>query len=436
MYLSHLAVDDFRSYRHAVVEFEPGVSALIGLNGQGKTNLVEAIAYLATFSSHRVAADTALVRAGCDAAVVRAKVHDGDRTSIVEVEILAGRANRARLNRSPVRTRELLGIVHCVVFAPEDLALVKGDPAVRRRFLDELLIQITPRLAGVKSDYERVLRQRGALLKSARNQRRAGRGFDTSSLDIWDEQIADLGSTLIHARAGLVRALRPHVVEAYHRVSHGQSQAHIDLHTSILAGDNSPNQTEKLHDREWIRGELLAALHDQRDKEIERAVTLSGPHRDELMLTLNELPARGYSSHGESWSLALALRLASFELLQAEETTGSPILILDDVFAELDTARRQQLAALVAPVEQVFITAAVPSDIPAELNATRYRVSSSTISGWDEEDREENHSNDGDLGAKEEAQSGRGGAAGYGEDGPGDGGQHDGGLDHGGEADE
>lgn len=382
MYISHLALDTFRSYDHAVVEFGPGANALVGLNGQGKTNLVEAIAYLATFSSHRVAADTALVKAGHNAGVIRAKVQDADRSTMVEVEILAGKANRARLNRSPVKTRELLGIIHCVVFAPEDLTLVKGDPSDRRRFLDDLLIQFTPRLAGVKSDYDRVLRQRSALLKSAYGQQRSGRQPDLSTLDVWDEQVADLGAQLIVARADVVAELQPLVADAYDQVASGQSVASIGIKSSL-----GELELAELQDYDRIRDAMSEALRDNRGREIERGVTLTGPHRDDLMLHLNELPARGYASHGESWSFALALRLASYQLLKArDEADGrtAPILILDDVFAELDNQRQRQLAAMVSDAEQVFVTAAVDSDVPDELEATWYRVHESEVSRSDD----------------------------------------------------
>lgn len=378
MFFSDLALDQFRSYDHQVVQFATGAQALIGLNGQGKTNLVEAIAYLATFSSHRVAADTALVKAGESAAVIRAKVQDGDRSLMLEVEILAGKANRARLNRTPVKTRELLGIVHCVIFAPEDLILVKGDPSDRRRFLDDLLVQFSPRLGGVKTDYDRVLRQRSALLKSAFGQQRAGRSPDLSTLDVWDEQIADLGAQIIVARADMVAELQPLVEAAYDEVASGQSTAAISIKSSL-----GEVPLDELRDLDQMRQRLASALVDNRAREIERGVTSAGPHRDDLVLTLNELPARGYASHGESWSFALALRLASYELLRARNDSDgrtSPILILDDVFAELDASRQRRLAAMVAGAEQVFVTAAVPSDVPEELDAQRYTVANSVVS--------------------------------------------------------
>ncbi|MDO5701680.1 MAG: DNA replication/repair protein RecF [Bowdeniella nasicola] len=377
MFISHLALDNFRSYEHVVVELAGGANAFIGLNGQGKTNLVEAIAYLATFTSHRVAADTALVRAGSDAAVVRAKVSDGERSQVLEVEILAGRANRARLNRAPVRPRELLGIVHCVVFAPEDLALVKGDPSERRRFLDDVIVQFTPRLAGVKSDYDKVVRQRSALLKSALGQRRAGRTPDLGTLDVWDAQVADLGGQLIAARTQLVEELRPYVAQAYHEVSNGQSEAGIAIKSSL-----GEIEERAFTDVSYAQAELARQLAEGREREITRGVTLVGPHRDDLILTLGDLPARHYASHGESWSFALALKLASYELLKERdhrEGHSGPILILDDVFAELDTARRTTLATMVHDADQVFITAAVPEDVPAELKARRYLVHESTV---------------------------------------------------------
>jgi DNA replication and repair protein RecF len=436
--VTDLALNDFRSYRELVLTFDRGVTAFVGRNGQGKTNIVEAIAYLATFSSHRVAADTALVRRGTGGAVVRAKVRAADRDTVLEVEIVSGRANRARLDRHPTRPRDLLGRLAVVVFAPEDLELVRGDPSARRRFLDEVIVQLRPRMAEVRTRYDRVLRQRVALLKSVGAASRAGRSMDLSALDVWDEQLAEAGAQIIAARADLVARLRPHVATAYREVSGydagvdagqdtggvggadgggaaggvpsllgDQGDARIDGRYSlvgaedgpqpdaaVLAGVTGPDTTDPelaarhreafealendLTDVDRNAERLLAALQEARPKEVERGVCLVGPHRDDLALALGTMPARGYASHGESWSYALALRLASWRVLRdaAEETgVGDPVLVLDDVFAELDSRRRKRLATMVAEAEQVFLTAAVDEDVPEELGGARIDVS-------------------------------------------------------------
>ncbi|MFV0426647.1 MAG: DNA replication/repair protein RecF [Beutenbergiaceae bacterium] len=381
MYVSDLALTDFRSYRDVVVTFEPGVTTLVGRNGQGKTNLVESIGYLATFSSHRVAGDTALVRHGADRAVVRAKVISDERPSVLELEIVAGRANRARLNRNPLsRTRDLLGHLRTVLFAPEDLALVKGDPEGRRRFLDDLLMLQSPRMAGVRSDYERLVKQRNALLKTAASARRAGSQGDISTLDVWDAKTAAVGGQLIAARVVLLAQLRPLVQAAYEQVSEGRSEAGLSYRTSIAEREDL--QEQALTNPATVEAALLAAMTSLRTKEIERGVSLVGPHRDDLELTLAQLPAKGYASHGESWSLALALRLACYRILRSEDSWsvgGDPVLILDDVFAELDTRRREQLAKLISDAEQVLITAAVAQDVPASLTGSRFEVMDGAI---------------------------------------------------------
>jgi len=420
VHVSHLALTDFRSYPELDLPLEPGVSAFVGPNGQGKTNLVEAIGYASTLSSHRVAADATLVRAGAARAVVRLKARRADRETLIELEIVPGRANRAQINRSPVRrSRDVLGIVRTVVFAPEDLALVKGDPDGRRRFLDALLVQVSPRLAGVLADYDRVLRQRGALLKSAGPGARrhvrvpagasdGGASADLTTLDVWDAKLAQLGSEIIAARLRLARQLQPHVASAYEQVSDG-GRATLGYRSSLErsseratdddAGwatplDGGPGTTPAgavlPHDGVTpaeLETQLLAALARVRRQELERGVNLVGPHRDDLSLGINDLPAKGYASHGESWSLALALRLACYQLLTHgdDDAIGgwvegsAPILVLDDVFAELDDDRRDRLVHLVADAEQVLVTAAVPHDVPDALAGRRYTVLGGTV---------------------------------------------------------
>jgi DNA replication and repair protein RecF len=395
MYVSHLSLLDFRSYEAADVELEPGPSAFVGRNGQGKTNLVEAIAYVATLGSHRVANDTPLIRAGAQRAVVRTRVVRGDRASTIELEITAGKANRARVNRGqPVRARDVLGILRTVLFAPEDLALVKGDPEGRRRFLDQLVVQLLPRAAGLLQDYERVVRQRSALLKSLRQVRGAGRAPDTSTLEVWDAKAAQLGGQILAMRHAVVAALRPEVAAAYEQVSDANGRAEIEYRSTVPhdGGDTPPSAPD-------LEKAMLAALAEAHQQEVERGASLVGPHRDDLVLELAGLPAKGYASHGESWSFALALRLASYRLLgggtsaaaegaQGAEpvfwdpdqgTDADPVLILDDVFAELDVHRRERLAELVAPARQVLVTAAVPEDVPPGLLGARYEVTPGTV---------------------------------------------------------
>ena len=458
MHLTRLALTDFRSYAGAELSLEPGVSTLLGPNGQGKTNLVEAAAYVATLGSHRVATDAPLVRSGAERAILRAAVTSGDRDSLVEIEINPGRANRARLNRAPVtRPRQVLGVLRTVLFAPEDLALAKGDPEQRRRFLDDLLVASAPRYAGVRADYERVLRQRTALLKSLRGHPgRAGRsgarayahagapreaapggtghngegqdgmsqdaagqdaagqdaagqdaagqdaaGQDAAgqdgtgtgqdraprngrpvlagpaarTLDVWDEHLATAGAELLAARIALTATLRPLVARSYGAVAGaGAVEASISYRQSLrmpgLSGTAEP--AEPTADAARLADGLREALAAARGEELDRGVCLVGPHRDDLELRIGDLPARGYASHGESWSMALALRLSAFEALR--DSGEDPVLLLDDVFAELDTGRRERLAGLVAGAEQVLVTAAVPADVPAALHGARFDV--------------------------------------------------------------
>ncbi|MCO5970208.1 DNA replication/repair protein RecF [Actinoallomurus soli] len=370
MYVAHLALQDFRSYESAEIALDPGISAFLGPNGQGKTNLVEAVGYVALHGSHRVSTDAPLVRHGAQRAIIRAGIVRDERKALIELEINPGRANRARLNRSPVqRPREVLGMLRTVLFAPEDLVLVKGDPGERRRFLDELLTVRAPRFAGVRSDYDRVLKQRNALLKSAAQHRRAPGPEVLSTLDVWDTHLARTGAELLGARLELVAALGPLVAKAYAALAPGGA-ADLEYRASIALPELST-------DRAQLAEALLTGMAVARKNELERGVSLVGPHRDELLLKLGDLPARGYASHGESWSFALALRLASYELLRADG--DDPVLILDDVFAELDTGRRNRLAELVAPAEQVLITAAVPEDVPERLSGATYEVSSGEV---------------------------------------------------------
>jgi DNA replication and repair protein RecF len=376
VYVRHLQVGSFRSWERVDLALGPGPTVFVGRNGEGKTNLVEAVGYLATMSSHRVSADAPLVRHGDSQAVVRAALRREDRELLVEIEINPGRANRVRVNRVPLqRPRELLGLVRTVLFAPEDLALVRGDPTERRRFLDELLVTRTPRLAGVRADYDRVLRQRNALLKTAR----LARGKAMETLDVWDRHLTDLGGQLLDARLRLITDLAPHMARAYADVAgDGATVAALGHASTVpLAGDGSPigaatapptvaELTEAMRER----------VAERRGDELDRGVTLVGPHRDDLVLHLGPAPAKGFASHGESWSLALALKLATFALLRADGE--DPILVLDDVFATLDAERRAALASVARSAEQTLITAAVLDDVPAELRGVRVQVGGGT----------------------------------------------------------
>jgi DNA replication and repair protein RecF len=376
VYVQHLSVADFRSWPRADVAFDPGASILVGSNGQGKTNLLEAIGYLATLGSHRVATDAPLIRTGAAHAVVQAAVVSSGRQLVLEVDITAGKANKARINRSPVpRPRDILGGLRTVLFAPEDLAIVRGDPSERRRFLDDVLVQRTPRLAAVRADYDRVLKQRSALLKTAGAARRSGGTGDLRTLDVWDGHLAEHGAELLAARLELVAALRPYAEASYAQLA--PSSGTLDLRYVSSVEDALAESEASIPEISVLSAVLLAELARVRPQEIERGVTLIGPHRDDLDLSLNEMPLRGYASHGEGWSAALALRLACYDLLSSDG--AEPVLILDDVFAELDTTRRDQLATIASKAEQVLISSAVIGDVPVQLAGARYDVADGQI---------------------------------------------------------
>ncbi|MEU0500320.1 DNA replication/repair protein RecF [Nocardia sp. NPDC005998] len=372
MFIRTLSLRDFRSWEHAELELSPGRTVFLGSNGNGKTNLLEAVGYLATLGSHRVAADAPLIRIGADRARIGATVVNAGRELRVDIELNQGAANRAQINRSPVRRpREILGILQTVLFAPEDLALVRGDPGERRRFLDELCTARLPRLAAVRSDYDRVLRQRSALLKSA--GRHARSKAELSTLDVWDGHLATHAAVLLAQRLRLVHDLYPHLAQAYSSIAPESRPAAIGYRSASLPAEFlDPARAPLPDDTEALEAIMLRELVAARPKELERGVCLVGPHRDDLDLMLGTAPAKGFASHGESWSFALALRLAAFELLRA--TGAEPVLLLDDVFAELDRRRRTALAQVAAGAEQVLITAAVPEDVPAELSAVPLRV--------------------------------------------------------------
>jgi DNA replication and repair protein RecF len=380
VHVARLSLTDYRNYERAELDLGPGATVFVGRNGQGKTNLVEAIGYLSTLGSHRVSGDQALIRAGADAAIVRALLTHGDRELLVELQLNRQGANRAQLNRSPVKTRELPRYAHSVLFAPEDLAIVRGEPSVRRRMLDELLVQRTPRLSGVMADYERVLKQRNSLLKSARARGLAADKLTT--LDIWDERLVDLGAELIDQRVALIDALAAPLAAAYQSIVEAD---HAPRLRPLLSIDGADPEDDAAMDAPApaasgdTRSRFTEALRTLRPKELERGITLVGPHRDDVVLLLNGLPAKGYASHGESWSFALSLRLASAELLRRDSNTGDPVLVLDDVFAELDRLRRARLAAAIGGFEQVLVTAAVLEDVPEPLIARIVHIDAGRI---------------------------------------------------------
>jgi len=384
--VTHLSLSDFRNYETAEVPLVAGPNLFVGSNGQGKTNLVESLGFLSTLGSHRVSTDHALVRQGTDSAIVRARLEHGDRQLLVEAQINRTGANRAQVNRSVVKTRELPRYFSSVLFAPEDLSLIRGEPAGRRRFLDELLVLRTPRLSGVMADYDRVLKQRNTLLKSARSS--GLRETQLGTLEIWDERLVALGSELIEARTRLVSELQPEVTASYVAVAGEDHHATLATQLSLFAGTTDPEfgsgDTVDSLRRETLSADdaaeaFRAALVRLRRSELDRGITLVGPHRDDLVLELNGLPAKGYASHGESWSFALALKLASATLLRGESSTGDPVLMLDDVFAELDESRRARLADAVSDYEQVIITAAVFDDVPVALNGHAVHISKGTV---------------------------------------------------------
>jgi DNA replication and repair protein RecF len=394
VFVTHLSLADFRSYEGVEVPLEAGVTVFTGANGQGKTNLVEAVEFLATLGSHRVASEAPLVRAGAERAIARARVQAGledTRSLLLEIEIIPGRANKASLNRAPLRRpRDLLGALRVVLFSPEDLAIVKGDPGERRRFIDELVTARWPRLAGVRADYDQVLRQRSSLLKtlSGRHGRVAGEGVDVT-LDIWDAQLAALGAELVAARLATLAELAPLLASAYADIAPANNLAAATYKSSAFpAPATEPGETDEpaatvvTMTIAELAAQLEANMRERRGEEIARGLCLVGPHRDDITLTLGDLPTKGYASHGEAWSMALALRLAGFALLRADGV--EPVLILDDVFAELDETRRARLAELIAGAEQVLITAAVAADVPPALSGRRFTVQNATVTAEDE----------------------------------------------------
>ena len=379
MIVEHLSLVDFRNYAAAELELAAGANVLVGRNGQGKTNLAEAIGYFATLGSHRVSQDAPMVRDGADAAFVRARLAHGERRVQLEAQLNRSGSNKARVNGSPVRTAELPRYAQVVLFAPEDLQIVRGDPAARRRFADQLLIQRAPRMAGVLADYDRVLKQRNALLKSARA--RGVKGDGLSTLEVWDDKLVTLGTDVIRARLRLAAELSGPVATAYTAIAGADHRPQLEWALSVGGADPEEDDSAVAGTTDAAAIEQLfrSALANRRASELDRGLTLVGPHRDDLVLRIRDLPVKGYASHGESWSVALSLRLASAELLRAESSLGDPIVILDDVFAELDVDRRARLAGIVSDYQQVIVTAAVGEDVPPGLRAHTVRVEAGTL---------------------------------------------------------
>jgi len=381
--VEQLGLKDFRNYAEVEVSLSTGANVFVGRNGQGKTNLVEAVAYLATLGSHRVSSDAPMVKDGADAAIVRARLAHGERSVLLELQLNRQGSNRARVNGVNVRTAELPRYAQVVLFAPEDLQIVRGDPSARRRFADQLIVQRTPRMAAVVADYDRVLRQRTALLKSARA--RGVRGDALGTLDVWDDKLVTLGTELIEARLALASDLSDPVARAYAAIAGAEHEPRLEWALSVGGGDPEEGDAAVPASGGPLAEQFRAALAARRSAELERGLTLVGPHRDDLVLRVRSLPVKGYASHGESWSVALALRLASAELLRAESRLGDPVLILDDVFAELDAGRRTRLAELVGGYEQVIVTSAVEEDVPDALRAHVVRVEAGQIETVDDE---------------------------------------------------
>ncbi|MDQ1074979.1 MULTISPECIES: DNA replication/repair protein RecF [Microbacterium] len=383
MIVEQLGLRDFRNYAEVDVSLATGANVFVGRNGQGKTNLVEAVAYLATLGSHRVSSDAPMVRDGADAAIVRARLAHGERSVLLELQLNRQGSNRARVNGVNVRTAELPRYAQVILFAPEDLQIVRGDPSARRRFADQLIVQRSPRMAAVVADYDRVLRQRTALLKSARA--RGVRGDALGTLDVWDDKLVTLGTELIEARLALASDLSEPVARAYAAIAGADHEPRLEWALSVGGGDPEEGDAATSTSAGPLADQFRAALTARRAAELERGLTLVGPHRDDLVLRVRNLPVKGYASHGESWSVALALRLASAEILRAESRLGDPVLILDDVFAELDAGRRARLAELVGGYEQVIVTSAVEEDVPDALRAHVVRVEAGRIVSDDDE---------------------------------------------------
>jgi DNA replication and repair protein RecF len=384
MFAKRVKLTNFRNYETADIEFSSGVNLIYGPNGQGKTNLVEALNFFAGLDSHRVAGHSPLIKQGKSTAIISLELSHEARDLLLEYEINTDSSNRARLNKSEVaKPKDILGYLNSVIFAPEDLDIVKRDPSNRRAFLDQLIVQFNPRMHGVYADYDRVLKQRNTLLKSARAT--GTKGDSLSTLDAWDQALVKNGTEIIAARVAITEKLSPSLVANYQNIAKSNNELSMFIRSSVVESSNTDQDDLETQDSlETTNKEEISDLFQQklslvRPKELERGITLVGPHRDDLQLNLGSLPAKGYASHGESWSYALSIKLASLEILKSESKLGDPILILDDVFAELDKDRREKLSDLVQQNEQVLITAAVIEDVPGNLLANRFQVESGRV---------------------------------------------------------
>ncbi len=352
MYVSKLSLTNFRSYSELNLDLKPGVTTFVGNNGAGKTNVAESLIYLAFLTSHRTPITQPLISLGADQAVIRTEIVRGDRNLQIDLELNVAKANRAKLNQNPTKSlREILGACQVIYFSPEDLDLVRGDPTHRRDYLDRLLVTKTPRIAGVISDYERVLKQRNTLLRTRAPQ---------SAITPWSEQLAKYGAVITAERNVLVDALNPLVANNYKELN-----------------ETKPAQINYKFTGANTEAEFATKLQEVQYQEVERGTTLIGPHRDDLLLQLGDFPAKGFASHGESWSFAISLKVAALELFKSQGM--DPILILDDVFAELDTSRRQRLIFATQLAEQTIVTAAVESDLPEELGGAKFYVSGGKV---------------------------------------------------------
>jgi DNA replication and repair protein RecF len=358
--ITNLNLNNYRSYTTLDLSLDPGVSIFVGKNGEGKTNIAEAVLYLTFLSSHRASGNTPLIKLGNQSAYIRAKVKYPEREILVELEINGDKANRAKVNQNQVRSqKEIFGIVQTIYFSPEDLDIVRGDPSERRRFIDQLLTLRSPRIAGVISDYERAVKQRNSLLKTRAS---------ADALNPWDKQVAELGGELITLRMLALDELKPIFNQVYKDIS-DTKPAEIVYKSSIENPTlNQSDNSEKIMER----------LVNNRGAELDRGLTLTGPHRDDLLLILGDHLVKGYASHGESWSIALSLKLATYNLLKSDGL--SPILILDDVFSELDEERRERLAEIAKGADQTIITVAVENDLPKSITGIKYLVRAGAVS--------------------------------------------------------
>jgi len=372
LWLRSLQLTGYRNYEQLSAEFPAGPVLIIGENGEGKTNLVEAIGYVSTLESHRVAGYQSLIHKNQSSSQLSAKVSHQGRDLMVGVELNKDSPNRFFLNGSQrKKTSEILGLIRTVTFAPEDLDLIRRDPSDRRAFMDSSLVQLKPRLAGVKSDYDRVLKQRNALLKSARSVKNP----DLGTLDIWDDQLVALGTELTIERLSLVAQLEPLIKDFYAKLSASKEEVRLRL-VSAVGADEGENFADIEPDAKAYANDFYQRLETLRDRELERGITLAGPHRDELVIEKAGLLAKSHASQGEAWSLALGLKLALGSVSRKNSDLGDPILLLDDVFAVLDKGRRQRLLEFVTDYEQVFITAADQAMAPqldwaAELSVSK-----------------------------------------------------------------